>query len=119
MAKTVEGSFVGQVKAEPWTEGKLIAGVFRSADVLPNCDSRKINFETSKGVFAAVWETAALAQKIQKMAPGGVYRILCLGKILETKNGKAWDFVVEEAENQGEAEEWGNQYRTYVMNGGK
>lgn len=119
MAKVIEGNFGAQVKAEPWCEGKILAGAFRSADALPNVDSRKINFETSPGAYAAVWETASLAPKVAKMTPGAVYRILCLGKALQTRNGVAWDFTVEEAENAAESAAWAQEYAAYVAGGGK
>ena len=119
MAKTVEGSFGVQVKAEPWREGKLVVGILKSVDTLPNCESRKITFEWDKGQYAAVWETGVFAKKLDQMKVGNFYRVECLGKVLETQNGNAWDFSVLEADRSEEVAEWTDEYRKYVAGGGK
>ena len=105
-------------KAEPWIEGKVVAGVFEGAEVLPKCESRKLTFKSSIGTFA-VWETAALARQVAQMTPGKVYHVECLGKTLDTANGKAWAFDVREAETDAEAAEFVDAFRIYIAKGGK
>ena len=106
------------VKAEPWIEGKVVAGEFIGAETLPKCESRKLTFRGPTGELA-VWETATLAQQVAKMTPGKVYHVECLGKSINTPNGKAWGFDVREAENDTEAAECLEAFRIYLAKGGK
>ena len=115
VAKKITGG--SNTEARPWREGMTLAGFFLSADVLPKCDSRKLTFRTLAGELLAVWETAALARQVEHMTIGNFYHVGCLGKTLETKNGKAWEFEVLEAENEAEQKDMDNNYRTLVANG--
>lgn len=118
MGKKIMAAVMG-VTAEPWVEGKVVAGCFAGAEVLPNCDSRKLTFTGKAGTAVAVWETAALKRQVEQMKPGSSYLIVCLGKTLDTKNGKAWAFDVEEAVDAAEAEGYLGLMGSYIAGGGK
>lgn len=105
MAKKLEsGSFA---KAEPWREGRVVVGAFKSIEDVPNADSRKIILDAN-GQDVAVWETGVLARFAIKMQRGVYYRIMCNGKNVPVKDkesgqvNKAWGFTVEELENDEE-----------------
>ena len=117
MGKKITGG--SMVQAEKWDAGKKIVGFFLGADTPPNCESRKLTFELTTGDKLAVWETAALARQVSEMKTGQYYRILCLGKTMDTANGKAWAFEVEEASDEKEQQAWESEYRAYVAGGGK
>jgi hypothetical protein len=117
MGKKITGG--SMVQAEKWEKAKLIVGFFLSADLPPKCESRKLTFELSTGEKLAVWETATLARQVSQMKAGGYYKIVCLGKTIETQNGNAWGFEVEEAEDEKEQGAWEKEYRAYVAGGGK
>ena len=106
-------------KAEPWTEGKIIAGEFEGAAVLPEVSSRKLTFRTRAG-RVAVWETATLKSTVDVLKPGTRVMIVCLGKTLETKHAtKAWAFDVLTPDDEKEWTQMQDQYAAYVAGGGK
>jgi hypothetical protein len=106
-------------KAEKWDGGKKIVGFFTGADTPPNCESRKLTFELTTGDKVACWETATLARQVAQMKPGQYYKIECQGKVIDTPNGKAWGFDVEEAADEKEVKTWESDYRKHVAGGGK
>ncbi len=124
MAKVIEGGFI-KVDAEPWCEGKIVAGILKSVDTLPSKPgkeemSRKIIFEVQPGKYAAVWETGYLSSQVKNMKAGRFYYIKCNGKTADTQYGvKAWTFDVLEAENAQDIKEFTAGYAKYVAGGGK
>ncbi len=126
MGKKLIATSGSQVQATPWEKGKIIVGFFLSADVLPKCDSRKLNFDAGyDNGPVAVWETVSLALQVSQMKVGTYYKIVCNGKgepFKHKETGKmvsAWGFEVEEAEDEAEQQRWNQEYRHYVAGGGK
>lgn len=105
MAKPVTPVRQEFTKAEPWSEGRQVAGLFLGAEEIPGVDSRKITFDVNMaGSKVSVWETAVLANYVAAMEVGKFYRVRCLGKTVETRNGKAWGFDVQELDTAEEQE---------------
>ena len=83
------------LKAEPWRDGREVAGFFEGVESIPNADSRKITMNATgkAGSDFVVWETAALKNLIAQFEPGKFYAIKCIGK-KAFKGGTGWNFDV-------------------------
>lgn len=122
MAKKIVG--LSMSEAQPWVKGKIVAGVYSGSVSVTNSitkePSLKHEFEQGNGAVVGAWGTASLDAAVRKFKVGGCYKITCMGKTIETKAGNAaWEFEILEAENAKEAKTFGEEYRAYVMNGGK
>lgn len=98
MPRKMEASF--GPKAEPWKEGRVVAGFFEKVEEIPGCESRKITMmETGKaGSEVSIWETAALSRFVKQFEVGGYYKIKCLGKTTYGSGNSGWAFDVESFE---------------------
>ena len=96
MPRKMEASF--GPKAEPWKEGRVVAGFFEKVEELPTCESRKITMSATgkAGSEIAIWETAALARFVAQFIEGHYYKIVCLGKKEYQSGNSGWAFDVEE-----------------------
>ena len=100
MPKKLERETRDFVRSTPWTEGDIVEGFLFGRETVSVSGADpwdKVLFDQDgTGKIVAKNIPAVLAQYLKKMTLGKFYAVKCLGKVVETSKGNAFDFDVME-----------------------